>query len=94
VSIQQESAITMSQTSSAMDFPKNRHTPILDPAQKRCPVCNRAVYSLAGIHFQCAIDPAIALESKSKRQVSNADSLGALIDHGKGGAMKASTESL
>ena len=77
-----------------MIFPKYRHTPIYNPDQKRCPVCNRAVYSLAGIHPQCAINRALALESRSKRQVSKADSLGALIDHGKGGAMKASTESL
>jgi hypothetical protein len=31
------------------------HTPPLDPRRKRCPVCNHAVYSLAGIHPQCAV---------------------------------------
>jgi hypothetical protein len=31
-----------------------RHTPIFDPERKRCPVCNHSVYSLAGIHPQCA----------------------------------------
>ncbi len=36
-------------------LPKYRHAPILDPLRKRCPVCNHPVYSLAGIHPQCAI---------------------------------------
>jgi hypothetical protein len=31
-----------------------RHTPIFDPERKRCPVCHHSVYSLAGIHPQCA----------------------------------------
>jgi hypothetical protein len=35
-------------------FPRHRHTPIVDPERKRCPVCHHAVYSLAGIHPQCA----------------------------------------
>ncbi len=35
-------------------FPRYRHTPIFDPERKRCPVCHHAVYSLAGIHPQCA----------------------------------------
>jgi hypothetical protein len=35
-------------------FPKYRHTPIFDPERKRCPVCHHSVYSLAGIHPQCA----------------------------------------
>ena len=48
-------------------FPKYRHTPIFDAERKRCPVCRRAVYSLAGVHPQCAIKRAIALESGSKR---------------------------
>jgi hypothetical protein len=47
-------------------FPKYRHTPILDPERKRCPVCHQAVYSLADIHPQCAIKRAAALESRSK----------------------------
>ena len=41
-----------------MIFPKYRHTPIFNPDQKRCPVCSRAVYSLSGIHPQCAIQQA------------------------------------
>ncbi len=53
-----------------MDFPKYRHTPVFDADRKRCPVCNRAVYSLAGIHPQCAIKRAVALESKSKREAA------------------------
>ena len=36
--------------------PRHYHTPI-DPesTRVRCPVCQEAVYSLAGIHPQCAI---------------------------------------
>ena len=52
-------------------FPKYRHTPIFDPERKRCPVCRQAVYSLAGIHPQCAIKRAIALESRSKREAAS-----------------------
>ncbi len=36
-------------------FPRYRHTPIFDSQRKRCPICNLPVYSLAGIHPQCAI---------------------------------------
>jgi hypothetical protein len=36
-------------------FPRYRHTPIFDSQRKRCPICNQSVYSLAGIHPQCAI---------------------------------------
>jgi hypothetical protein len=36
-------------------FPQYRHAPIIDPDRKRCPVCHHSVYSLAGIHPQCAI---------------------------------------
>ena len=35
-------------------FPSHRHTPLPDPQRKRCPICHQAVYSLAGIHPQCA----------------------------------------
>ena len=52
-------------------FPKYRHTPIFDADRKRCPVCRRAVYSLAGVHPQCAIKRAIALESRSKREAAS-----------------------
>ena len=34
--------------------PNYRHAPIFDPERKRCPVCHHSVYSLAGIHPQCA----------------------------------------
>jgi hypothetical protein len=54
----------------ALMFPKYRHTPIFDAERKRCPVCHRAVYSLAGVHPQCAIKRAIALESRSKREAA------------------------
>jgi hypothetical protein len=36
-------------------LPRYRHTPILESGRKRCPVCNHAVYSAAGIHPQCAV---------------------------------------
>jgi hypothetical protein len=51
-------------------LPKYRHTPISDPERKRCPICHQAVYSLAGVHPQCAIKRAVALESKSKRDAA------------------------
>ena len=51
-------------------FPRYRHTPIFDAERKRCSVCRRAVYSLAGIHPQCANRRAIALESKIKREAA------------------------
>lgn len=35
--------------------PGYRHGPVLDSQRKRCPVCHQSVYSLAGIHPQCAI---------------------------------------
>jgi hypothetical protein len=36
--------------------PKHYHTPITaNPPRKRCPVCHQTVYSLAGIHPQCAM---------------------------------------
>jgi hypothetical protein len=35
--------------------PRYRHGPIIDTWRKRCPVCHQPVYSLAGIHPQCAI---------------------------------------
>jgi len=53
-------------------FPKYRHTPVIDPDRKRCPVCNLAVYSATGIHPQCALNRAVALEKKMKKE---ADSL-------------------
>jgi len=52
-------------------FPKYRHTPIFDPERKRCSVCRQAVYSLAGIHPQCAIKQAIALESSSNKEAAS-----------------------
>jgi hypothetical protein len=36
-------------------LPSYRHAPIVDPLRKRCPICNHAVYSPAGIHPQCAV---------------------------------------
>jgi hypothetical protein len=54
-----------------MIFPKYRHAPIVDPDRKRCPVCLQSVYSLAGIHPQCAVKRADALESTSKREAAS-----------------------
>jgi hypothetical protein len=34
---------------------RHYHTPITDSQRKRCPICDKPVYSLAGIHPQCAI---------------------------------------
>ena len=34
---------------------RHYHTPITDFQRKRCPICDKPVYSLAGIHPQCAI---------------------------------------
>jgi hypothetical protein len=36
-------------------IPRYRHAPIVDSSRRRCAVCNHAVYSLAGIHPQCAV---------------------------------------
>ena len=46
-------------------FPRYRHTPIYDSQRKRCPICNQSVYSLAGIHPQCAIKLDEGLQSRS-----------------------------
>jgi len=51
-------------------FPRYRHSPVFDPDRKRCPVCNQAVYSLGGIHPQCAIERAVALDTKSRREAA------------------------
>ena len=51
-------------------FPRYRHAPIFDPDRKRCPVCNQGVYSLAGIHPQCAIKLAEGPPVKSKKQAA------------------------
>jgi hypothetical protein len=56
-------------------FTKYRHTPIADPDRKLCPVCHQSVYSLAGIHPQCAIKQAVALELLSKNAASRSDSI-------------------
>jgi hypothetical protein len=58
-------------------FPRYRHAPILDLSRKRCPVCNHAVYSPAGVHPQCAVglheDPQFALKKSGARQGPLAD---------------------
>ena len=55
--------------------PTYRHTPIFDPERKRCPVCDHSVYSLAGIHPQCAIKRAVVLESLRKKAASKSGSI-------------------
>lgn len=52
-------------------FPRYRHAPIFDPDRKRCPVCNQAVYSRAGIHPQCAIKLAEGPHVRGKKQAAS-----------------------
>lgn len=48
--------------------PKHYHTPITaNPPRKRCPVCHQTVYSLAGIHPQCAMLQADPPKPKAKK---------------------------
>jgi hypothetical protein len=54
-----------------MIVPKYRHKPIADPDRKRCEVCHQPVYSLAGIHPQCANKRALALESRNKKEAAS-----------------------
>jgi hypothetical protein len=52
-------------------FPKYGHAPIVDQSRIRCPVCNHAVYSLAGVHPQCAIrllDPPHSAPHSAKKK--------------------------
>jgi hypothetical protein len=49
-------------------FPRYRHTPIFDSQRKRCPICNQSVYSLAGIHPQCAIKLDEGLQSRNNKE--------------------------
>jgi hypothetical protein len=49
-------------------FPRYRHTPIFDSQRKRCPICNQSVYSLAGIHPQCAIKLDEDPQSRSNKE--------------------------
>ncbi len=49
-------------------FPRYRHTPIFDSQRKRCPICNQSVYSLAGIHPQCAIKLDEGPQSRNNQQ--------------------------
>ncbi len=48
----------------------HRHTPPLDPRRRRCPVCQHAVYSLAGIHPQCAERQADPPRPKGEAKIS------------------------
>ena len=75
-------------------FPRYRHTPIFDTGRKRCPVCNQAVYSLAGIHPQCAIKLAEGPPVRGKKQTAaKSDSPVALVAPGKDTEMNATVES-
>jgi hypothetical protein len=75
-------------------FPRYRHAPIFDPDRKRCPVCNQGVYSLAGIHPQCAIKLAEGPQVRGKKQAAfKSDSPVALVAPGKDTEMKATGES-
>jgi hypothetical protein len=52
-------------------LPNYRHAPIVDSLRKRCPVCNHAVYSPAGIHPQCAIKLVDSPQFTSKKQAAS-----------------------
>jgi hypothetical protein len=70
-------------------FPKYRHKPVTDPDRKRCPVCNLAVYSATGIHPQCALNRAVALEKRIRKEAdSQADAALALAYVATGDATK------
>jgi hypothetical protein len=75
----------------ALMFPKYRHNPIFfDSQRKHCPVCNHPVYSLAGIHPQCAIERAVASELRSRKEAApKADVPVVVKTLGTGTAMKA-----
>jgi hypothetical protein len=89
-----EALITVLTHQVPMIFPKYRRTPIFDPERKRCAVCRQPVYSLAGIHPQCAIKRALALESRSKREAaSKARSPVVVVALRAGTALKATSES-
>jgi hypothetical protein len=45
------------------------HTPPPDSQRRRCPVCHHTVYSLAGIHPQCAEHQADSPRPKGKAKV-------------------------
>jgi hypothetical protein len=51
-------------------FPRYRHTPIFDSQRRRCPICNQSVYSLAGIHPQCAIKLEEGPQSRGKKEAA------------------------
>lgn len=48
----------------------HRHAPLLDPSRRRCPVCQHAVYSAAGIHPQCAERQADPVRPKREAKIS------------------------
>jgi hypothetical protein len=48
----------------------HRHVPLLDPQRRRCPVCQHPVYSLAGIHPQCAVRQADPPRPKDKARIA------------------------
>jgi hypothetical protein len=48
----------------------HHHTPPPDPNRRLCPVCHHAVYSLAGIHPQCAEHQADPPRSKGNAKLS------------------------
>jgi hypothetical protein len=51
--------------------PKHVHTPVSANAQRRrCPVCQQAVYSRAGIHPQCAMKQSEPPRPSAKSQAA------------------------
>jgi len=75
-------------------FPRYRHTPIYDSQRKRCPICNQSVYSLAGIHPQCAIKLDEVPQSRNNKEpVAEAEApvLGSSRDSGRDESCQRST---
>ena len=49
-------------------FPKYRHTPVIDPDRKRCPVCNLAVYSRRASIRNVPSTEQLRLKRKSRKK--------------------------
>ena len=60
----------------ALMFPRYRHTPTFDTNRKRsCSICGQPVYSLAGIHPQCAIRLPEAQHSGTETSAAGVEAL-------------------
>jgi hypothetical protein len=64
---------TLTENSGRRMNSKHSHAPVaVNPQRKRCPVCHQAVYSLAGIHPQCAMSQSDPPRVKAKKPVPSA----------------------